>query len=125
MAATILAFARLEVFEPSTSTMHVTIAAKLREFFQRFPDTEGEQATIRALFCPLVAGAYMYSLPEHDGAWQIDHRLLYTMVVLYAIAAMLVLLALLAQPAASRPRRITALLVDAATVTASMLATYE
>lgn len=105
--------------------MHFPIATRIRTFFQRFPDTEGEQATIRAVFCPLVAAAYMYSLPDHDGTWQLDHRLLYTMVVLYALAAVLILLALIAHPAASRPRRVTALLVDAATVTASMLATYE
>jgi len=105
--------------------MHRPITAKIRQFFERFPDTEGEQATIRALFCPWVAAAYMCSLPEHDGAWRLDHRLLYTMVVLYAFAAILILGALLAYPAASRARRIVALLVDAATVTASMLATYE
>ena len=99
--------------------------AKIRKFFERFPDTEGEQATIRALFCPLVAGAYMYSLPDKSGDWQLDHQLLYVMVVLYAIAAILILLALLAHPEASKPRRVTALLVDATTVTASMLATYE
>lgn len=99
--------------------------SKLRSFFQRFPDTEGEQATIRALFCPLVAAAYMYSLPDMSGPWRIDHDLLYVMVVLYALAAIGILLALVAYPAASKSRRVTALLVDAATVTASMLATYE
>jgi two-component system sensor histidine kinase RpfC len=104
---------------------HIVMATRIRQFFDRFPDTEGEQATIRALFCPLIAAAYMYSLPDQDGPWQIDHHLLYLMVMLYAIAALLILMALLAHPAASRPRRITALLVDAATVTASMLATYE
>ena len=105
--------------------MNFVIKAKIREFFERFPDTEGEQATIRALFCPLVAAAYMYSLPEQDGPWQLDHRLLYLMVVLYAFAALLILLALIAHPEASKPRRVTALVVDATTVTASMLATYE
>ena len=99
--------------------------SKLTSFFQRFPDTEGEQATIRALFCPLVAAAYMYSLPDTSGAWRIDHDLLYVMVVLYALSAIAILLALIAHPEASKPRRVTALLVDAATVTASMLATYE
>ena len=44
--------------------MRLAMPSKLRSFFQRFPDTEGEQATIRALFCPLVAAAYMYSLPD-------------------------------------------------------------
>jgi two-component system sensor histidine kinase RpfC len=99
--------------------------ATLRNFFLRFPDTEGEQATIRVVFCPIVAAAYMYSLPDHDGIWRIDHRLLYTMVVLYAIAAALILIALLANPTPSAPRRTVALLVDAFTVTASMLVTYE
>jgi len=66
--------------------------SKLRSFFQRFPDTEGEQATIRALFCPLVAAVYMYSLPETSGPWRIDHDLLYVMVVLYALAAIAILL---------------------------------
>jgi len=105
--------------------MHRLITARIREFFERFPDTEGEQATIRVLFCPWLAAAYMYTLPEQSGPWHIDHRLLYTMVGLYASAAILILLALIAHPAASRPRRVTALLVDAATVTAAMLATYE
>ena len=99
--------------------------SKLRSFFRRFPDTEGEQATIRALFCPLVAAVYMYSLPDTSGPWRIDHDLLYMMVVLYALAAIGILLALIAHPEASKSRRVTALLVDAATVTASMLATYE
>lgn len=101
------------------------ISTTLRNFFQQFPDTEGEQATIRAFFCPLVAAAYMYSLPDVDGPWQIDHRLLYWMVALYAIAAALIFLALIANPQPSQSRRVTALVVDAATVTASMLATYE
>lgn len=105
--------------------MRLAMPSKLRSFFQRFPDTEGEQATIRALFCPLVAAAYMYSLPDTSGPWRIDHDLLYMMVVLYALAALGILLALVAHPEASKSRRITALLVDAATVTASMLATYE
>ncbi len=65
--------------------------ARLRAFFDRFPDTEGEQATIRAVFCPIVAAVYMYSLPENDGTWPIDHRLLYLMVSLYALAAALIL----------------------------------
>ena len=72
------------------------ITPALRKFFDRFPDTEGEQATIRAFFCPLVAAAYMYSLPEQDGPWPIDHGLLYWMVVLYAIASALILIALMA-----------------------------
>lgn len=101
------------------------ITTPLRRFFQRFPDTEGEQATIRAFFCPLVAALYMYSLPDQDGPWQIDHQLLYWMVALYAIAAALILIALIMNPEASHPRRVTALVVDAATVTASMLATYQ
>jgi two-component system sensor histidine kinase RpfC len=102
---------------------HVTPA--LRKFFDRFPDTEGEQATIRAVFCPLVAAAYMYSIPDQDGLWPIDHELLYWMVAIYAFAAALILLALIANPKPSHLRRITALVVDATTVTMSMLATYE
>lgn len=105
--------------------MRFPTTARVRAFFNRFPDTEGEQATIRVLFCPLVAGAYMYSVPAHDGTWPIDHSLLYTMVVLYGIAAALLFLALAANPVASRSRRVIALLVDASTVTAAMLVTYE
>ena len=100
-----------QYFACNSSRMNILIKARIRKFFERFPDTEGEQATIRALFCPLVAAAYMYSLPEQDGPWQLDHRLLYVMVMLYAIAALLILLALLAHPEASKPRRVTALFV--------------
>ena len=96
------------------------IPASIRKFFERFPDTEGEQATIRALFCPLVAAAYMYSVPDRSGDWPIDHHLLYAMVVFYAIAAFLILFALFAHPEASKPRRVVALLADASTVTAAM-----
>lgn len=117
---------RLPALPPGIArNMRIVTQTRIRKFFERFPDTEGEQATIRALFCPLVAAVYMYSLPDTSGEWQLDHQLLYLMVVLYAIAAILILLALLAHPEASKPRRVTALLVDAATVTASMLATYE
>jgi two-component system sensor histidine kinase RpfC len=37
----------------------------------------------------------------------------------------MILFALFAHPEASKPRRVVALLVDASTVTAAMLATYE
>ena len=101
------------------------IAESLRSLFKRVPDTEAEQATIRAVFCPLVAALYMYSIPDRAGQRAINHHLLYLMVLLYAIAAAAVLGALFVNPAPSQRRRIASLLVDAATVTATMLVTFE
>ena len=101
------------------------IPAALREFFGRFPDTEGEQAVIRLVLVPPMGLLYMQFVPAYDGVWPIDRPFIYGILALYAVMAAAILAALLINPKPSIPRRVVAVVTDTLAVTASMLALHQ